>query len=157
MGVWSWAGGHARAVKLGSLAAAVALLAGGLLLGMTVAAGSPAPTRLSPAPAAAELAKPSGHYIVGTVVEVFPAARRAIVRGRGGRFFVVEFDASTVVRRDRQRQPLNSVRRGTRVIILGEPRDGRLHADIVTITGTAPPRQVPAASPAPAATPTPSS
>lgn len=155
MRFWSWAGGHRGLVKLGSLAATLALLAGGLALGMNEAAGSPAP--LSESPPVAAAAHPGRHYIVGTVAQVFPVARRALVRERNGRIVAVTFDAATVVRRDRQRQPPGALRRGVRVIVLGEPRDGHLYAVVVTITGVAPARPLPPSPSAPSATPAPRS
>lgn len=145
-------GRHSRAMKLGSIALAFVLLGGGLALGMSSASGSPAPPALTAPEPVSRVTQPSRHYLVGTVFQTV-APGRVIVRGSGGRFFVVEYDRSTVVRRDRQRAGLQALRRGTRVIILGSPRDGRFHADIVTITGTVPARQVPVDRPA--VTPTP--
>ncbi|GEM_PF-1862048 len=157
MTLWSWAGKHAAAVKLGSLAAALALLVGGLLLGMNQASGNPAPAGEVGSTPPANLAKQTSHYIVGTIAIVLPARREAIVRQRNGRLVQVSFDAATVVRRDRAREAQTALRRGTRVIILGEPVDGQLHAKVVTITGQAPVRTVtPTRPPAPApATPEP--
>lgn len=149
-------------MKLGSILGAFVLLAGGLVLGMSSASGNSAPHLLSgTAPAADKVTQPSRHYLVGTIFEAFRTGQ-VIVRGNGGRFFVVEYDASTTVRRDRHAVAATGLRRGTRVIILGEPRDGRYHADIVTITGMVSARplpQSPSASPVatpqqPAATPT---
>ena len=140
-------GRHGRAMTLGSVVAAFVIIGGGLALGMSTAAGSPAPLDLPAAGLVNAVTLPSRHYLVGTVAEVV-APQVAVVRGTGGRFFVVEYDASTVVKRDRQRAPIQALRRGTRVIILGSPRDGRFHADIVTVTGTARVRQLPVPSPA---------
>jgi len=150
MSFWTWVGRHARAVKLGSMAAAVALLCGGLALGMTQAAGGPA-ARPEGAPQAAAVVVPSRHYLVGTI-SLVTAPGRAIVRSSGGRLFVVEYDRETVVRRDRQRTPLTALRRGTRVIVLGQPRDGHLRAELVTITGMAPARPLPVRTPSATAT-----
>ncbi|HLZ70127.1 MAG TPA: hypothetical protein VKV26_09510 [Dehalococcoidia bacterium] len=151
-----WPGRHGMAVKLGSLIAALAVLVGGMLLGMTHASGSPAPAGELGSTPPASVAKQTSHYLVGTIALVMPARREAIVRQRDGRLVQVAFDATTIVRRDRARQPQTVLRRGTRVIILGRPEQGRLRAMVVTITGQAPVRTVtPASRPGPAHTPTP--
>lgn len=154
MALWSWAGKHGTAVKLGSVLVAVLLLAGGVVLGMSQASGTPAPVEDVGNTPPASLAKQTDHYIVGTIALVLPARREAIVRRRNGQLVQVSFDASTVVRRDRTRQAQTALRRGTRVIILGEPVDGRLHAQVVTITGQAPVRAVTPTRPAASATAT---
>jgi hypothetical protein len=154
-GIWTWVGRHGRAIKLGSVAAALVLLVGGLLLGMSSAAGTQSPATLGSAPSAVQ--EVNSHYLVGTVVEAFTPGR-FILRGRGGRYYVISYDQDTLVRRNRRPAASGAVRRGARVIILGEPKDGRLHADIVTVTGYAPARQVPAnqkLNSAPTATSTP--
>ncbi len=156
MQLWAWAGRHGRAVKLGSILAAVLLLAGGLVLGMSQASGNPAPAEELGTTPPASVAKQTDHYIVGTIALVLPARREAIVRRRNGQLVQVSFDAGTIVRRDRTRQAQTALRRGTRVIILGEPMDGRLHAQVVTITGQAPVRPITPARPAvPSVTATP--
>jgi hypothetical protein len=160
--VWAWIGRHGRAIKLGSVAAAFMLFAGGLLIGMNSASGSGAgssPPGLGTAPAAV-VKQPSNHYLVGTVFESALTPGRFILRGRGGRFYVISYDDSTRVRVGGRSVSPRVLVRGTRVIVLGEPRDGRLHADIVTVTGRAPQRQVPTnpnlnATPAPRSTPAP--
>ena len=164
MALWSWAGSHGTVVKLGSVLIAVLLLAGGVLLGMSQASGNPAPVDELGTTPPASLAKQTDHYIVGTVALVLPARREAIVRRRNGQLVQISFDSTTVVRRDRARQAQTALRRGTRVIVLGEPMNGRLHAQVVTITGQAPVRSItpahptgPSAAPAarPKATPAP--
>lgn len=141
-GIWAWVGRHGRAIKLGSVAVALVLLAGGLLLGMSSASGTSSPAGLGTAPAAVQ--EVTSHYLVGTVVEVALTPGNFILRGRGGRYYVISYDKDTLVRRDRRPAQPGAVRRGARVIILGEPKQGRLHADVVTVTGYAPARQVPA-------------
>lgn len=150
MALWAWAGKHGTAVTLGSVLVAVFLLAGGVVLGMSQASGNPAPVPLAEVGATppASLVKQTDHYIVGTIALVLPTRREAIVRRRNGQLVQVSFDATTIVRRDRARQAQTVLRRGTRVIILGEPQDGRLHAQVVTITGQAPVRPVTPTSPA---------
>src|SRR5579884_255999 len=120
MGVWAWISRHRRALKLGSVAAAIVLFVGGLALGMSSAAGSPAPVAapLDHQPSVPQ--KVSRHYVVGVVVGLF-APGRALVRARNGRLVVVEHDKQTIVRKSGQSQNVTAVRRGTRVIILGEP------------------------------------
>jgi hypothetical protein len=146
-----WVERHGRAMKLGSILGAFVLLAGGLALGMSSASGSSAPRLLNvTAPPAGKVTQPSRHYLVGTVFQSFRNGQ-LIVRGNGGRFFVVDYDASTAVRRDRRAVAVTNLRRGSRVTILGEPRDGRYHADIITITGMVPARP---SVPPPAVTPT---
>jgi hypothetical protein len=152
MSVWTWVGRHTRAWKLGSILGAFAVLSGGLVLGMNSAAGSPAPPQAEN-PAPAKVAAPSRHYVVGTVYQAFKNGQ-VIVRGSAGRFFVIDVDPGTVVRQDRRSVKRDSLHRGTRVIILGQPRGGRLHADVVTITGIAPAQPL---TPAPVATETPPS
>lgn len=150
VGIWAWLGRHGRAVKFGSVAAAVVLLGSGLFFGMSEAAGSPAPIT-SPPGAAHQLATPTKHFLLGTVIERL-AQGTVIVRSRAGRFFVVTYDAKTEVRRSGQSVKQTAVRRGTRVTIIGNPTETGFHADIVTITGS-----VAAAKPAPApTTPSPS-
>lgn len=157
MGMWAWIGRHRRALKLGSVAVAFVLCVGGVALGMTSASGNPGPVATGAVgPAAFE--KPSSHYVVGVVAFV-PAPGQAIVRARNGRFVVVQFDRQTVVRRNGKALGAGALRRGTRVIILGEPRNDQLHAGVVTITGMVPVRQLPnlapRATPRPATTPAP--
>ncbi|HZQ38425.1 MAG TPA: hypothetical protein VFD32_21030 [Dehalococcoidia bacterium] len=147
MTFWAWAGRHGTAVKFGSILAAVLLLAGGLVLGMSQASGNPAPVEELGTTPPASLAKQTDHYIVGTIALVLPARREAIVRRRNGQLVQVSFDTSTVVRRDRASQAQTALRRGTRVIVLGEPMNGRLHAQVVTITGQAPVRPAAPARP----------
>jgi hypothetical protein len=130
---------------------ALVLFVGGLTLGMQQASGNPAPIVEIGTTPPTSLAKQTNHYIVGTIALALPARREAIVRQRNGQLVQVSFDASTVVRRDGARQAQTALRRGTRVIILGQPEDGRLHAKVVTITGQAPVRAVaPARGPVPA-------
>src|SRR6185437_206180 len=148
MTLWTWVSRHGTAVKLGSVVAAVLLFAGGLVLGMSQASGSSAPVAEVGTTPPASLAKQTAHYLVGTIALVQPARRGAIVRLRNGQLVQVAFDAGTVVRGDRARQAQTALRRGTRVIILGEPENGRLHAQVVTITGQAPARAVTPTRPA---------
>jgi hypothetical protein len=148
MAFWVWASRHGAAVKLGSILAAVLLLAGGLALGMSQASGNPAPAEEIGTTPPVSVAKQTDHYIVGTIALVLPARREVIVRRRNGQFVQVSLDAGTIVRRDRTQQAQTALRRGTRVIVLGEPVDGRLHARIITITGQAPVRPVTPARPA---------
>jgi hypothetical protein len=157
-GLGAWLARHGRAVKLGSVVLSVFLVVGGLALGMATSSSPQAQA----AGGQARLATPTRHFIVGVVVERL-GANTVIVRNRAGRFFVVTADASTQVRRDRQTVPAGQVRRGTRVIILGDPSSGGFHAQVVTITGTTAPEKLPSAvpqnsprRPAPRATATPS-
>lgn len=149
--IWTWLSRHRLAVKLGSLALAVILLGSGLFLGMSQAAGSPAPLS-SPPGATHPLAKPTKHYLVGTVVDRLGAGT-VIVRSKAGRFFVVHYDAKTRVRRNGADVKPALVRRGTRVVILGDPVESGFAAEVVTITGTVPAVKTPAPT-APVATST---
>src|SRR5690349_14949482 len=92
MGGWAWIGRHRRALKLGSVLAALVLCVGGVAIGMTSASGSPAPAPAVSAPGQPPaLEQPSRHYLVGTIAQPL-APGRAIVRARNGRFVVVEYD-----------------------------------------------------------------
>jgi hypothetical protein len=138
---WGWLARHGREAALGSALLAVVLIAGGLALGMASSGGA---NVQAAGPTA--LVRPTRHYLVGTVVARI-AQGRAIVRGKSGRFFVVVFDKETQVRRNRQDVPLSTVRRGTRVIILGNPMPQGFHADSVTVVGQTPEEKLPASYP----------
>ncbi|HZU77359.1 MAG TPA: hypothetical protein VFA70_11385 [Dehalococcoidia bacterium] len=152
MRLLGWIGRHTRAVWLGSAAAAIVLLVGGLVGGMSQASGSPAPlpTVCASCPPL-KLEQPTSHYIVGTIA-LGLAPGRVIVRTAAGRFVVVEYDRDTIVRKAASARGVAGIGRGTRVIILGTPRDGRFYAEVVTVTGRAPARTAPARQPAPPAT-----
>jgi hypothetical protein len=144
-----WIGGHGRLVRLGSALVALVLVLGGIALGMAGASGTDAAPICEGCPAPRVVA-PTRHYVVGTVALV-TAPGRFIVRTNAGRFVLVERDAATAVRRTGKGKNVRSLARGVRVVILGEPRNGHLNADVVTITGpaatrpaTAPPPGIPA-------------
>lgn len=147
-GIWMWVGRHGLALKLGSGAAALVLLAGGLLLGMNSASGNAARQAVGGAGAPPQVVQATAHYLVGTVVESAPTPGRFIMRGRGGRYYVINYDGDTLIRFNRRGAGPSALRRGARVIVLGQPKQGRLHAQVVTVTGYTPARQVPA-SPTP--------
>ena len=156
-GLGAWLARHGRAVKLGSVLLAIVFVVGGLALGMATSSSPQAQA----AGGQARLATPTRHFIVGVVVERL-GTNTLIVRNKAGRFFVVTADTSTQVRRNRQAVPAGQVRRGTRVIILGDPSSSGFHADVVTIIGTTAPEKLPSTvpqnggrRPAPSATATP--
>ena len=138
---WGWLARHERAAALGSALLAVVLIAGGLALGMATSGGANVQAASSTA-----IVQPTRHYLVGTVVARI-APGRAIVRGKSGRFFVVVFDSGTQVRRNRQDVPPSTVRRGTRVIILGNPTPQGFHADSVIVVGQTPEEKLPVRHP----------
>ena len=140
-GVLAWLGRHGRAMTLGSVSLAALLLVGGLLLGMATS-GSPQ----AQAQGQSKITQPTRHYLVGTVVERL-GTNTFIVRNKAGRFFVISYDAATHVRRNGGGVPATTVRRGTRVIVLGDPSATGFHADVLTITGTTPAEKLPTTIP----------
>lgn len=149
MSALAWAGRHGRAVVLGSLVVALALLVGGLALGMSQGSSSAAPQPNAPETPPVAVAKLNKHFLIGVVVQQL-APRMALVRTAAGRFIVVESDASTVVRRTGAGTQVTNIVRGTKVTVLGNPQGTSFRAKIVTITGqvVARPTDTPTRAPA---------
>lgn len=103
----------------------VALVAGGVGAGLTLAQQRAAPTRaaLAPRPAVETPVPVAGHSLVGRVVSV--EGDRLLVRDRQRRLREIQLAPRTIVRRQGKLADKGSLASGDRVAVIGQPGPGR--------------------------------
>lgn len=160
---WSWVGKHTLALALGSAAAAVILLAGGIALGVqqTPAALSTAvgPGGGRAIPVVAQVSA-SRHSVSGVIVAI--RGDRALVHNASGTFFGVVWGPGVHLRANGRAIPVASLKAGDRILAIGTPTSrGVLRAAYITVTGHVtlprdfrPPPPVQPGQPGPRRTPT---